>query len=404
MLKQIRLNKDETEDAGYCKIDILSNRGLAQIAEICPERPFTAYPTRDAATERIFAKGDTIGITFGESRGMRKLFVEMQPRNVEEIAIALALIRPAAASEGRKLAFIEQWHALNRSSNTGLQRPIVFDDDAILKVKRALNCDSAEADQWRKAFAKGNAKARVDLRLRLLKDGYDRELVDTIIDDMNQLVYYSFCKSHALSYAQLVWALAYWKSHRPHEFWCAAINHCHSEYRKWVHYREARCSGLLLSREPPPYKVGSREGSPALISLESTEQTLLKERPPLEQMLYELKELGYWTSEEFLPTCGLWKESQQRLDGQQLVRFRGLVATGRVVHRNGNTCTLLCIGVDNREFIDCVIPKKQRHDLFQWRLVEGTGLLKSSGIECSSIRGVSLQSLQPKRKLTGKCL
>jgi DNA polymerase III alpha subunit len=108
-LVQIKLNKDDTEDAGFIKIDILSNRGLAQLCQICPDRPLSAYPSRDYATERIFQKGWNIGITFGESRGMRKLFMEMAPQNVKEIAVALALIRPAAAAEGRKQEFLEKW-------------------------------------------------------------------------------------------------------------------------------------------------------------------------------------------------------------------------------------------------------------------------------------------------------
>lgn len=33
------MNKDEVEDAGFIKIDVLSNRGLAQLADICPDRP-----------------------------------------------------------------------------------------------------------------------------------------------------------------------------------------------------------------------------------------------------------------------------------------------------------------------------------------------------------------------------
>jgi hypothetical protein len=70
-----------------------------------------------------------------------------------------------------------------------------------------------------------------------------------------------FVQVHAVSYAQLVWALAYEKAHNPHRFWMGALNHCHSEYRKWVQYREAKCSGLQVPREPPPYKLGTRQGN-----------------------------------------------------------------------------------------------------------------------------------------------
>ena len=388
---QIKLNKDETEDAGYIKIDLLSNRGLAQIAEICPERPFTQYPVRDTATERIFEKGWTIGITFGESRGMRKLFMEMKPQRIKDIAIALALIRPAAAAEGRKQEFLQKWKVVEHNNNP-LLLPIVFDDDAIQKIRLALQCDASDADKWRKAFAKGNAQKRIEFRQKMYAMGHSRDIVDRVVDDLNQLIYYSFCKSHAVSYAQLVWALGYWKAHRPHAFWAAALNHCHSEYRKWVHYREARCAGLLLSREPPPYRVGVRGGQPALIA-KTMEQPLLHPLQPVE----EYKQLGYWTAEEFLPGCGLWKDAQQRLDGKVPVTFRGVIACGRTVSRDSTTCTLICIGVQNREYIDIVIPDVARGDLFRYACLEGAGFLQErvtgQQVEVTKVRGISLSAL-----------
>jgi DNA polymerase-3 subunit alpha len=389
-LVQINLNKDDTESKGFIKIDLLSNRGLAQLADICSERPLTAYPSRDAATERIFEKGWNIGITFGESRGMRKLFMEMRPRNMHDIAIALALIRPAAAAEGRKQEFLEKWKLVGEDTGP-LMRPIIYDDDAICKIRASLGCTRGEADTWRKAFAKG--KARHEFHQKMAALGHSHDVITSVIDDLNQLVYYSFCKSHAISYAQLVWALGYWKAHRPHEFWAATLNHCHSEYRKWVHYREARCSGLDLTYGPPPYTVGTRNGNPALLS-SSGFQTMLVPLSPIK----EYKEYGYWTSEAFLPSCGLWMDSQKRLDGKQTCQFRGLIASCRTIKRDWGDCTLICLGVANKRYIDLVLPGKRRSDLFKWAVLEGDGILKKAdSVDVSHIRGVSLQSLQSKK-------
>ncbi len=384
---QIKLNKDDTEKQGFIKIDVLSNRGLAQLIDICADRPFTAYPTRDAATERIFEKGWNLGITFGESRGMRKLFMEMRPRNMNDIAVALALIRPAAAAEGRKQEFLEKWK-VGKTDNP-LERPIIYDDDAICKVRMALGCDVAEADTWRKAFAKGNAKARVEFRQLMAARGHSQHIINSVVDDLNQLIYYSFCKSHAISYAQLVWALAYWKAHRPHEFWAAALNHCHSEYRKWVHYREAKCSGLLLTYAAPPYKVGQKDGVPCLVSREG-EQRLLFPLSPIQ----EYKEYGYWTTHEFLPNCGLWMDKQTRLDGKKKCSFRGIIASCRTISRDWGACTMICLGIENRRYIDLVIPDSKRGDLFRWAALEGTGFLtKEDTVQVEKIHGVSLSDL-----------
>ncbi len=390
-LVQINLNKDDTEKQGFIKIDLLSNRGLAQLADICPEQSLTDYPESDFKVQKIFEKGLNIGITFGESRGMRKLFMEMKPKSVDDIAIALALIRPAAAAEGRKQEFLDKWK-YGSVEEDALMRPIIYDDDAIYKIRCALGCDTGEADVWRKAFAKGNAKARVDFRIKMAALGHHQDVIDFVVDDLNQLIYYSFCKSHAYSYAQLVWALAYWKAYRPHEFWTSALNHCNSEFRKWVHFREARCSGLHLSRSKGPYTLGTRNGQPVLVSNEG-EQLLLAEPNPVA----EYKELGYWTGEKFLPGCGLWQESQQRLDGKKMYKFRGLIATGRTVSRDKRVCTLICIGVDNQKYIDLVIPEEKRSDLFRWAIIEGYGIMtKTDTLEITKINGISLKKLSDK--------
>lgn len=395
-ITQLTLNKDQVEGLGFIKIDVLSNRGLAQLAEICPGRSLTSYPTRCSATERIFAKGQTLGVTFGESRGMRKIFMEMQPQNVKEIAVGLALIRPAAAAEGRKQAFLDKWKLApdHDSDNYGLLRPIIFDDDAILKIRKALGCTSAEADSWRKVFAKQNKAGIHAFRQRLAEKGYSQSIQTTIVEDLDQLMYYSFCKSHALSYAQLVWALGYWKAHHPHAFWCAALNHCHSEFRKWVHYREARCSGLILSREDPPYTLKTRNGRPALVAASPEQGLLVEEDTPIQAVL-DMKALGYWLTEDFLPGCFVKEDTQKRLDGKRLATFRGLIATGRTVQRNGSCCTLLCIGVANGVFYDLVFADVSRGDLFRWCAVEGRGFLREGSltIDIQTIRGVSLTSL-----------
>lgn len=416
---QIHLNKDETEDAGFIKIDILSNRGLAQLVDTAPEPwGLLEYPDRDPATEKLLADGNTIGLTFGESRGMRKILIELRPRHREDIAIALALIRPAAAVGGRKSAFLERWRFGAEDSEKTESKPIIFDDDAIGRICAVLDCSVAEADKWRKVFAKQNPKARLDFRMAVTRKGYNRAFTDCLIDDLNQLALYSFCKSHAISYAQLVWALAYQKVHNPHRFWVSTINHCHSEYRKWVHWREARCAGLQLTREKGDrYVLGKRSGQPAILAKDKAGNTIPEQTridkaflKPEDRDFLDFKELGYWLGPDFLEGCGIWPTAdpkQQTLDkwflgkksltSEQEVRFRGLIATGRCVRRNGNELTFLCIGIENQRYIDITVPDKTRYDLFSYAMVEGVGTYTKDGpietIIAEKIHGVSVRDV-----------
>lgn len=416
-LPHIRLNKDDTEEQGYIKIDILSNRGLAQLIETQREpKGLLDYPERDGPTERLLAKGENLGLTFGESRGMRKLFLGMKPRHMDDLAILLALIRPAAATQGRKREFLERWR-YGVEETDPLSKQIIFDDDAICIVKAALGCDAAEADKWRKVFAKGNPAGRVQFRQRLYQKGISKSTQDYIMSELDYLVLYSFCKSHAVSYAQLVWALAYEKTHNPHRFWMASLNHCHSEYRKWVHYREAKLSGLELTREPPPYKLGVKKGKPALISFKSQGEQLritqmFQKEDSTTQDFNDMRDSGYWLSDNFLKGCGVWPESQQTLERwfgttkeqkQTTVRFCGIIATGRVLRKDG-LATLLTIGVANSHFIDLVYPDVDAGSLLSYVAVEGKGLYEKKGgvetIGIESIHGISLQTLRTKAPLS----
>lgn len=391
---QITLNKDETEEAGYIKIDILSNRGLGQLEELS-DCSLLDYPSRDLRTERLLARGDNIGITHAESRGMRKILISMAPQSLREVAIALALIRPAAAAKGRKSHFLQLWNSRLKIEDP-LRRPIIFDDDAISVIRTALNCTSAEADVWRKVFAKQNIPKMYEFKRILLKNGHNKDYIDDIVDDLNQLAKYSFCKSHAMSYAQLVWALAYWKANEPHHFWVATLNHCLSEFRPWVHKREARSSGLLLTRSSPPYRLGTVNNVPAAIPINSSTQSVLLPDDNPKQIISDMRNYHSWFGEKFLNNCHL-TEHQRTLDKKTIASFSGIIACGRVTRTDpANPVTLITIGIDNKRYIDLVIKGDYKY-ILSYTGVSGDGMYKKSGvqesIEVMKIRGESLRSL-----------
>jgi DNA polymerase III alpha subunit len=424
ILPQLKLNKDEVEDAGYIKIDLLSSRGLAQHTEIAPMRHVLDYPPADVATSALLAAGNNIGITFGESRGMRSIFKALAPKGVEDISIALALIRPAAAAGGRKAAFLAARRAGIKCEND-LERPIVYDDDALARIRAVLNArgelpaDSADsmADYFRKGFAKERMADIFRFRDLCRLQGLPEPFIKRILEDLQQLKHYSFCKSHALSYAQLVWALAYEKAHNPHAFWVAALNHCHSDFRKWVHWREARAAGLRLTRGQPPYRLGTtRTGEAAILPNRGEQLILIKDSSPA-QIYEDMLTRGYWNCEEFFPGCykHVRPAPQRRLtrkkadatlgleEKEYLVEFTGLIACGRVVHSEvdgeestQSNATFLCVGYDNGKYMDLIVHGKKGW-LLGYAAVTGVAKTRhpdrDDGLEVQSIKGVGLRAL-----------
>lgn len=372
--KQIWLNKDQVEDANMIKIDILSNRGLSQLGDIS-DKPIIEYDISDERTLELFSKGDNIGLTHSESRAMMKVFKIMSPRSIKEIAIALALIRPAASKNFQKAEFLKDYNEYKYNTNNY----IIFDDDATMFIKRLLKCNDSTADNYRRAFSKNNkVKKREFIKLlcnKNLDDSYKKE----IITRLEQLEYYSFCKSHAYSYAQLVYALAYNKVNNKRKFWFSTINNCNSSYRKWVHYREAVKSGLKIVPGKKPYTMKNGIMYPKK-----------EEKKIYSRGLDQLLNYGYWTTEDFIP--GMYYDeywvkltNRHKVDSKTICKdgnikygkFKGLIVTGRGYKKEDGKgyITFVTVASDDGIYHDLIL--NGYHKISSMFCLSGYGKLKT---------------------------
>lgn len=344
---QIHLDKREIEEKGLLKIDLLSNRGLGQLVDI-DRRDLLRYPEIDDLTCQLLCKGDTIGVTQAESPAFRKMLRALQPRCRADLILAMALIRPAAASRGRKASFFADWEE-RRSSNQ-----IVFEEDANQLITTLLKCSLAEADMYRRAFAKQDIFKISEFSQRLGSIPNKK----AIIEDLSQMREYSLCKAHAISYGRMVWALTYQKAHNPKKFWWSALNNCQSMYRPWVHYQEAKAAGWKIKWGKGPWKMDGKYLVP------TGQLSLIKESG-----WCEYQKRGWWSSRRFMPGCYLYHNKGN-------VRFRGIVATSRSFRKEDEEVTFVTIGTSTRNYIDLILPSRIRLDGID--LVEGKGHLKQA--------------------------
>ena len=323
--RQILLDKIDVEKNGFFKIDILANRGLSQLIGI-DSKPLDQYNFTDKKTINLLQSGNNIGLTFAESPGMRKIFSILKPNSVKDIAKCLALIRPGASTNASTNT------STNASTNVSdtiedLEEEIIFDDDAIIYIKNLLNCSEDKADSIRRIYSKGKPNEIGQFEIELY--GTNPELdIDSISKKLVNLKKYSFCKSHALSYAYLVWGLAYHKANNPKEFWKSTIKNCSSMYRTWVHYREAISSGVKIDCDDS-----------------------------LDKQTHYYK-YGFWLGPEFIDNnmyVNIINESKLECE------FRGLIATYKYYKKYNNKkksydlITFLTIGYKNQTYIDLVI-------------------------------------------------
>ncbi len=254
-----QFDKDGVEAIGLVKIDLLGNRGVSTLKASSDLVNVTSdrIPDFDPDTAALVSSGRTIGVNQLESPAMRHLVRMMQPSGVADVMKALALIRPGAASGGMKEHFVarhrglESWHVDERL------RPIladtygvmIYEDDTMLVASTLGGIPLAEGDRFRKKIQKTRTdEERLALSREFLekcaKAGTPVELAKELWVQMAKFNEYSFCMSHAASYARLAWAVAWMKAHHPLEFWCAALNNNQGMYEKRVYVDEARRGGI----------------------------------------------------------------------------------------------------------------------------------------------------------------
>lgn len=324
-INQVTLNKHDIAKNKNFKIDILSSRALAQLYEANRFAPIAfENATYDSAVADLFCRGDNIGITLAESPLCRKAFLKFQPRTVDDLALCLAIIRPAARA------------ARTAKTMKDMDAHCIYDDDAISFISMAFSCEDDRADYFRRGLIKGDPKIKeeFDVELKKLRPSV-REILLNALKNMRS---YSFCKSHAYSYAQLIWHLGWMKVYRPKEFWSAALKHCHSSYRKWVLLYEAYLAGAEL--------VG-----PKMSIYAANRRSRLKPTGSAEE---SLKAVGYWDfSTGFIPDCYYF---ERKHDGS----FRGIIAASRLLSYDDemkSAVIFLCVAP--KTFIEVVVSGRR---------------------------------------------
>ena len=252
-LSQIIYDKNDIAEQKNFKIDILSSRGISQLIGICNNNIDFNDCFYDEDTYNLLISGDNIGITLAESPLMRKALLKIKPNSISDIATCLAIIRPAAKD------------ARVADNDIDFDTKFVFDDDAIHILSNYLDIPCDLADKFRRCLSKNkwsdDLKDKYDKLINKLNKK-DKQKIEEALANLRK---YSFCKSHSYSYAQLVYKLAYEKTHNTIKFWKSTIKNSHSSYRKWVHLYEARLAGvnvnefILKSRDCSIYATNRRK-------------------------------------------------------------------------------------------------------------------------------------------------
>ncbi len=303
-LTTMSLALDNIERACERDIERASERSVAREAQVAPDgatpcpRPrqidFDAIPENDPATCAMLSEGRTMGVFQIESPGMRGLLRAMRAHTLEEIAAALALIRPGASEYGSKELFLQRLRGKERITYAhpalenilGGTLGVCIYQEQVMQIAQAVGSMSlAEADIVRRSAAKfSGQRERERLRAKFLKAAAQMGLAGSAREETWQMVEkfagFGFCKAHAATYADLSYRMAYLKAHHPAEFLAAMCSAGAGFYHVSAYVEEAKRWGIAVR---PPSVNHSR--------MEYTAETLTGGKKALRIGLLQVKGL-----------------------------------------------------------------------------------------------------------------
>ncbi|MGE3152005.1 MAG: DNA polymerase III subunit alpha [Nitrospiraceae bacterium] len=272
----IQWEKDQTEEAGLVKIDLLGNRSLAVIRDALAAIArntgrvidyATWDPISDPATNELIRRGDTMGCFYIESPATRlllkKLWTGMPPARraqadvFEYLVVVSSIIRPAAnvfADEFVRRAHGRPYTSLHPVLDDVLAEThgiMVYQED-VMKVAVALGGFTVEdGDQLRKVLSKKHKERQLqDYQRQFYAGAAARGVRQPVIDQIWAMIMsfagYSFCKPHSASYAQVSFKSAYLRAHYPAEFIAAVVSNQGGYYSTFAYLSEGRRMGLTI--------------------------------------------------------------------------------------------------------------------------------------------------------------
>jgi DNA polymerase III alpha subunit len=272
----IQWEKDQAEEAGLVKIDLLGNRSLAVIRDALASIKLntgrtidyaTWDPISDLTTTELIRRGDTMGCFYVESPAtrllLRKLWTGMPPARraqcdvFEHLIVVSSIIRPAAnvfVDEFVRRAHGHPYQSLHPLLDEVLAETLgimVYQED-VMNVAVAVGGFSVhDGDQLRKVLSKKHKGRQLSDYQRQFYEGASargvrRSVIDQIWAMMMSFAGYSFCKPHSASYAQVSFKSAYLRVHYPAEFIAAVVSNQGGYYSAFAYLSEGRRMGLTI--------------------------------------------------------------------------------------------------------------------------------------------------------------
>lgn len=257
------LDKDDVEDMGLMKLDLLSLRTLSALDRVERLAPGAESRIRpgDTDTYARIRRGETIGMFQLESPAQRSLQARLGAEGMEDIVHSLALIRPGPIQGNMVDPFVERrrgrapitfLHPLLEPILAKTYGVVLFQEQVIEIAVRVAGFTPGEADRLRRVMTHGRSLAEMEaigdlFVTRARTQGIAAEASRAIFEQLAGYASYGFSEAHAAAFAQTAYKTAYLAQHEPAALLAALLSEQPmGYYPPWILATEARRRGIAF--------------------------------------------------------------------------------------------------------------------------------------------------------------
>ena len=248
-------DKDSCDDARFIKIDFLA-LGMLSLVEECVEliARHTGTPPDlsridfddPVIYDRICA-GDTIGLFQIESRAQIQMIRRSRPRNLEDLAVEVAIVRPGPIVGGAVNPYVRRReeqrraHAAGRPYEPPVDHPllreclgetlgVILYQDQVLQVCQALaGFTTGQSEALRRAMSRRRSHDLIagfweEFRQGALARGVSEATAEKVFGQVIAFSEFGFPKSHAAAFGLLAYQSAWLRHYHPVEYYVALFN------------------------------------------------------------------------------------------------------------------------------------------------------------------------------------
>jgi error-prone DNA polymerase len=242
----IQWDKNDLEDLGLFKVDLLGLGGLTQL-NLCfqllrkyrgKELSMATIPDKDTATFDMICRSDTVGVFQIESRAQMAMLPRLRPKNFYDLVIEISIVRPGPITGGMVHPYLrrrqnkESVEFPHNSLKPVLEKTLgvpLFQEQVMRLAIVAADYTPGEADQLRRDMAAWHRSGRMErhrerLITRMQAKGIVPEFAERVFEQIRGFGEYGFPESHAASFALIAYATAWLRCHYLAEFTCSLLN------------------------------------------------------------------------------------------------------------------------------------------------------------------------------------